>query len=178
MAKPLTRSQLLRRTVERLPRIVWEEYGQRDTCIPASYHAAETLRSSGVPARVASMDAIAMNWPFAEWWMRREEGHPDPMPPWAWSVGVTHSNPDGRGYLSHLVCVSKGRILDCAAGQLSRPQRGMPVPAGLLVRGGRWSSETTLVTYRPSPEPVPPMWSLNPGATARTRQRIAAEILA
>lgn len=164
--------------VNKLPAIVWQEYGRRDTCIPAAYHAVETLRSRGVPARVASMDAIAMNWPFVDWLKRRDTGFHDPMPPYAWSVGVTHDNPDADGYLSHLVCVSKGRVLDCAAGQLSRPRRGMPVPDGLLVSEQVWSGDQTIVTYRPSPERVPPMWQLDPDATARVRQRIAAEILA
>jgi len=171
------RSELYARLVAQLPAIVFQEYQQRTVCIPASYHAAETLRSRGIPARVASMDAIAMNWPFADWAARRMEGFHDPMPPYAWSVGVTHDNPGGKGFLSHLVCVSKGRVLDCAAGQLSRPAQGMPVPDGLLVTNGIWRSDTTVVSYNASPEPVPPMWRLDPGATARVRQRIAREVL-
>ena len=53
----------------------------------------------------------------------------------------------------------------------------MPVPDGLMVVKGEWQDETTVVTYQPSPEPVPPMWVLDPEATARTRARIKKEIL-
>lgn len=173
----MKRSELLARLVQRLPRIVWEEYGQRDTCIPAAYHALATLRERGIPARVASMDVVAMNWPYVEWLKRQSEGHSDPLPPWAWSVGITHRNPHRDGYLSHLVCVTKGKVLDCSAGQMSRPERGMPVPDGLLVTNGMWSDETTAVHYTSSPEPVPPMWNGNPLATARTNHRIALEVL-
>lgn len=173
----MKRALLLSRLVNGLPAIVWEEYGRRDTCIPAAYHVVETLRELGIPARVESMDAVAMNWPFVEWVKRRSEGFHDPMPPYAWSVGVTHHNPDDDGYLSHLVAKHKGKVIDCAAGQLSRPRRGMPVPDGLLVSNGVWHGDTTIVTYEPSPEPVPPMWSLDPRATARVRERIAAELL-
>ena len=173
----MKRSELFARLVAQLPSIVFAEYGRKDVCIPAAYHCQETLRDKGIPARLASMDAIAMNWRFVQWLRRRTEGHHDPMPPYAWSVGITHKNPDRDGYLSHLVCVSKGKVFDCAAGAMSRPKRGMPVPAGLMVVNGEWQDDTTVVTYRPSPEPVPPMWVLDPIATARVQARIKKEIL-
>lgn len=175
----MKRSELFARLVARLPGIVFAEYGRKDVCIPAAYHCQEILRARGIPARLASMDTVAMNWPFFEFARRRMEGHYDPMPHYAWSVGVTHHNPDKEGYLSHLVCISKGKVFDCAAGAFSRPKHGMPVPAGLMVRGGlwRWSDDTTLVTYEPSPEPVPPMWRLDPMAKARVQERIKKEIL-
>ena len=173
----MRRKDLCELVVARLPSIVFEEYGRKDVCIPAAYHCKEILRAKGIPARLASMDAIAMNWHFVQWLRRRSEGHHDPMPPYAWSVGLTHNNPDAEGYLSHLVCVSKGKVLDCAAGQMSRPKRGMPVPDGLMVVKGEWQDDLTVVTYRPSPEPVPPMWVLDPEATARVRERMGKEIL-
>ncbi len=168
----MRRSELLRALVAELPPIVFEEYGRKDTCIPAAYHAYEVLRARGCPARLATMNAVAMNTAFAEW----VTGNPyDPMPPWAWSVGITEQNPSNEGpqdFLSHLVVRSKGKIIDCAAGGMSRPKRDMPVPPGLLVTGGAWDSETTIVSYQPSSEPVPPMWVLDPQATARVRERI------
>ena len=173
----MKRSKQYARIVERIPGIVFTEYGRKDVCIPAAYHTLETLRALGIPGRLASMDTIAMNWPFADWFNRRAEGHPDPMPPYAWSVGITHVNPDLDGYLSHLVCVSKGKVLDCAAGGLSRPQRAMPVPDGLMAVNGVWRDDTTVVTYKASPEAVPPMWVLDPNATACVRARIKKEIL-
>lgn len=173
-----TRKELLSRVAERLPEILIQEYGRKDVCIPAAYHSKEVLRARGIPARLASMDAVAMNWAFVEYLSRRADGFVyDPLPHFAWSVGLTHRNPDAEGYLSHLVCVSKGVVIDCAAGQMSRPHRGMPVPDGLMVVKGEWQDETTVVTYQPSPEPVPPMWVLDPEATARTRARIKKEIL-
>lgn len=177
-ATHVTRQELLRRIVDRLPAIVTEEYGQLTTCIPASYHAFETLRALGIPARLASMDTIAMNLPFVGWLEAKETDPALPMPEGAWSVGVTHTNPDKDGYCSHLVARTKGVILDCAAGQLSRPQHDMPVPPGIMLKGGLWQSAATIVSYRPSPEPVPPMWVLDPEATRRTRARINEEIVA
>jgi hypothetical protein len=171
------RSELFARLVTRLPKIVFAEYGRKDVCIPAAYHCQEVLRAQGIPARLASMNVIAMNWPFVEWVSRRADGYYDPMPHYAWSVGITNQNPDMDGYLSHLVCISKGKVLDCASGSMSRPARGMPVPNGLVVSNGKWSDDTTVVTYEPSPEPVPPMWRLDPNATARVRERIEKEIL-
>jgi hypothetical protein len=173
----MKRSELFARLVAQLPSIVFAEYGRKDVCIPAAYHCQEILRAKGIPARLASMDAVAMNWAFVEWVSRRVDGHYDPMPHYAWSVGITHRNPDREGYLSHLVCVSKGKVFDCAAGAMSRPKRGMPVPAGLMVTGGKWHDDETVVTYEPSPEPIPPMWRLDPIATARVQERIKKEIL-
>lgn len=154
---------------------MFEEYGQKTVCIPAAYHCKEILRSRGIPARLSSMNVIAMNQEFLEWRKREDSS---PMPPGAWSVGITENNPDGEGYLSHLVCVSKGLILDCAAGQLSRPQHGMPMPDGLIVKPNiSYSDGEGTIVYYPSKEPVPPMWRLDPEATARTRARIQKEIL-
>lgn len=173
----MTRSKQYARLVARLPGIVFAEYGRKDVCIPAAYHALETLRAWGISGRLVSMNTTAMNWPFVEWVSRRADGHYDPMPNYGWSVGIRHDNPDRDGYLSHLVCVSKGKVLDCAAGALSRPERGMPVPEGLMVVNGEWYDDTTVVTYMPSPEPVPPMWVLDPVATECVRRRIKKEIL-
>jgi hypothetical protein len=53
----------------------------------------------------------------------------------------------------------------------------MPVPEGLMVVNGEWYDDTTVVTYMPSPEPVPPMWVLDPVATECVRRRIKKEIL-
>jgi hypothetical protein len=173
------RSELLELVVARLPKIVAEEYGQITVCIPAAYHCKEILRAKGIPARLSSMNVIAMNTIFQEWYESRGQGDPGPMPPEAWSVGITESNPDGEGYLSHLVCVSKGVILDCASGQLSRPQHNMPIPEGLIVKPGVMyhDGESSRIIYQPSKEPVPPMWRLDPEATARVRERIRKEIL-
>jgi len=170
------RSELFTRLAERLSVIVAEEYGQKSVCIPASYHALELLRDAGIPARLASMNAIAMNHPFVDWLRERDAGFYNPMPPWAWAVGLTEGNPDADGYLSHLVVRSKSKIIDCAAGQMSRPKRGMSVPNGLVISGGVWQSETTIVTYQSSAEPVPPMWRLDPQATARVRARMKVEV--
>lgn len=170
------RKDLCELVVARLPSIVFEEYGEKTVCIPAAYHCREILRAKGIPARLSSMNVVAMNTIFQEWYEREDES---PMPEKAWSVGVTENNPDGEGYLSHLVVVSKGLILDCAAGQLSRPQHGMPIPDGLVCKPCVLftDGETARIIYKPSAEAVPPMWVLDPGATKRTRERIKKEIL-
>lgn len=177
----MKRGTLFRRLVERLPPIVFREYGRRDVCIPAAYHVHEVLRAEGIPARLATYNVIAMNERFRDWFYRREEyGDQCPMPWDAWSVGITSNNPDRAGFLSHLCCVSKGVVIDCAAGGMSRPSKGMPVPGGLLVpRSGVWESEETRVSvhYSVSEEPVPPMWRLDPLATDRVRARIESEVL-
>jgi hypothetical protein len=175
----MKRSDMLDLVVARLPPIVFKEYGQMTVCIPAAYHCQEILRAKGIPARLASMNVVAMNTTFQQWYEGQGQGDQAPLPPKAWSVGVTENNPDGEGYLSHLVVVSKGKVIDCASGQLSRPQHDMPIPGGLVVKPGVvWGDgESSLIIYEPSKEPVPPMWRLDPDATARVRERIQVEIL-
>jgi hypothetical protein len=175
----MKRGELLDLVVARLPPIVIEEYGQVTVCIPAAYHCKEILRARGIPARLASMNVVAMNKTFVEWRERQESGDPTPMPPKAWSVGITENNPDAEGYLSHLVVVSKGKIIDCASGQLSRPQHRMQIPDGLIVKPdlAYMNDEEALIIYKSSKEQVPPMWVLDPDATARVRERIQEEIL-
>ena len=184
MGKRITRSELLDRLVTQLPSMVWQEYEQKDTCIPASYHAYETLRAQKIPARLETFDVIAMNWPFYHWLetLKPEDDH-QAWPDGAWAVGVAHKSeeygraPYNQDFHSHLVVVTKGKLLDCSTGQLSRPQHDMPVPDGLLLSGREWQDETTVVSYTNSPEAVPPMWRNNPWATERVRERIAEEIL-
>lgn len=171
----MRRSELFDRIIERLPNIVVEEYGQKTVCIPASYHCLDILKSQGIPGRLASMNVVAMNQAFVEWKAREDQS---PMPPGAWSVGITENNPDGEGYLSHLVVVSKGKVIDCASGQLSRPQHNMPIPDGLIVKPRiPYTNDESIIVYHPSKEPVPPMWRLDPHATMRVRKRIQEEIL-
>jgi hypothetical protein len=180
--KKIKRGTLYQRIVDWLPEVVFEEYRQKTTCIPASYHALEILQHAGIRARLQCVDAVAMNAQFFRWKFQSDPYAP--MPPDAWSVGVTHANPDETGFLSHLVVVSKGVLIDCSAGQLSRPERGMTIPSGLwvkphapLAKGYQWQQGSALVTYLPSPERVPPMWRLDPAATARVRERIRREII-
>ncbi len=176
-AAVMRRSELYSRIVERLPGIVVEEYAQQDVCIPASYHAFEVLREHGIPASLAVMDCTAANRAWCEWVQTSPEPV-DPMPDDAWTVAVRHDMPDqSPGLHGHLVVRSKGWTIDCSSGQMSRPQRGIVVPPGLMCRGLSWAEGDTAIFYDPSPVAVPPMWKLAPGATARVRERIRGEVL-
>ncbi len=175
-SRKMRRSDLYELVVARLPKIVFQEYDRKDVCIPAAYHCREILRAKGIPARLASMNVVAMNRVFNDWWQSHDGS---PMPPDAWGVGIGTHNKDGEGYVSHLVVVSKGTILDCSAGQMSRPQHNMSIPDGLLCKPGFLFSdgESSLIKYEPSDEAVPAIWRLDPRATKRTRERIKEEIL-
>lgn len=171
----MKRSKLYSRIVERLPDIVTEEYGRDDVCIPASYHALEILRQHGIPASLAVMGCTAANRVWWEW-ITTDPGSEDSMPDDAWSVAIGHRNPNERdgGFNGHVVVRSKGWTIDCSAGAMSRPQRGIVIPPGLLCRGNTWHQGETVVLYYPSPLDVPPMWQNAPDATAHVRKRCSA----
>jgi hypothetical protein len=171
------RAELLRALVDRVYPIVREEYRDPACCVPASYHARDVLRARGIPARLAAFDVIAGN---SAWWefMAAKPENPRDFPEGAWSVGLTHNNPSpAPGHNLHLCVVSKGAIVDCSIGQMSRPARGLTLPPGLLVpraARGLWSGDGVAVHYRPSPLPVPPNWRNDPEAAARVRRRLAS----
>lgn len=170
----MQRQELYAALVEHVPPIIAQEYQHPvemgGTCIPASYHVKEALRKRGVPAKLAVMDVFAGNWQWWSWLCRELEGE---MPPDAWSVGAAFSCPDPKpGFNGHVVVISKAHIIDCAIGAFSRPRKNMPLPGGLVTKDALWSNGEAFVLYKPSPQEVPPMWTLDSRATANTTKRV------
>lgn len=105
---------------------------KRGSCVQATRMGVEALKYFGVEAKPLVTLAITGNAAWVEW-MKLE----DPDAPWSdevWSVGTDPNLKEGeRGYPAHLVIEIDGQLLDLDAGFSARPEKGIHVPATVLL---------------------------------------------
>lgn len=97
-----------------------------DCCLNGTRVALEVFRGLGLKARPMSVRAIACNASY----LMALESHFKEHHPFAWAVMLdVEEVTDKPGWPGHVVAVVEGTTLvDSAAGQMSRPMKGLVVP--------------------------------------------------
>jgi hypothetical protein len=105
-------------------------------CLNATRITIEVCKRFEVNARPMVCHAMAINkiaWEYIDKHGEFPDFSKDNYPAGAWTCGVMGPNPYAtNGYPHHLVALVQGRIVDAAAIQFNRPEKGISMPSTFI----------------------------------------------